>query len=345
MARRSRGIKRSSWLTFKRRLILIRHLLRQPSSREALMRGVQHELGEHGYPLAAASALKHDLDALKREYACTIRYDRTTHCYVLENLGELSLLDLPDHCIEALLFLDASFPEDAGLPQYTNVRALLERIRVLLPADRMSDLAQQGFMQLQFPGTAPNRIDPSVMATVRRAITQRRELEFRYRDRHDDTQGRTHRVAAYRVLFSPEGHSYLDATLLHVHPAGEEKIHSVISYRLDRIIESSAVMLPRKLPLHRPQPPSYQLTYVLDSSVARRRDVAAYFPHTRINYHDDGSATVTATITNLWQTRQMLLRYGDGCRVLEPPELVAMFAATVQGLQRIYAEHLPDAPA
>jgi hypothetical protein len=64
--------------------------------------------------------------------------------------------------------------------------------------------------------------------------------------------------------------------------------------------------------------------------------VAAYFPDTQIAYHDDGGATVTAMVTNLWQTRQILLRYGDACEVLEPAELVALFRKTAHGLSEIY---------
>ncbi|HEY3232536.1 MAG TPA: WYL domain-containing protein [Roseiflexaceae bacterium] len=70
--------------------------------------------------------------------------------------------------------------------------------------------------------------------------------------------------------------------------------------------------------------------------VARRRDVAAYFPNTQLAYHDDGSATITATVTNLWQTRQILLRYGDACVVLEPSELVELFRKTARELAPLY---------
>ena len=61
------GIKRSSWLTFRRRLLLVRTLLRSAASGDALITTVNAELGEQGYPDAAAAALKHDFDALKGE--------------------------------------------------------------------------------------------------------------------------------------------------------------------------------------------------------------------------------------------------------------------------------------
>lgn len=102
-------------------------------------------------------------------------------------------------------------------------------------------------------------------------------------------------------------------------------------------------ILPAVLPPERIPTPRYHIRYTLAPQIARRRDVASYFPDTRIAYHADGSATVTAVVTNLWQTRQILLRYGDGCVVLEPPELIELFAQTARGLNAIYgARHEPE---
>jgi hypothetical protein len=161
-------------------------------------------------------------------------------------------------------------------------------------------------------------------------------LSFSYWSTFDTEAPRRHRVAPYGLFFRPEGHAYLDATLLEVTPAKSETIHAAIDYRLDRIVVGTVAVLPTMLPPRRPRPRAYTLRYRLLPVVARRRDVAAYFPDTHITYHDDGSATVTATVTNLWQTRQILLRYGDACEVLEPPELIALFRATVAGLTALY---------
>jgi predicted DNA-binding transcriptional regulator YafY len=178
-----------------------------------------------------------------------------------------------------------------------------------------------------------------VLTTVKQAIDERRELEFKYWSTFDVDAPRQHRVAPYGIFFRPEGHAYLDATLLEVKPAGSATIHAAVDYRLDRIVPGTARVLPRMLPPTRPQPRSYPLCYRLLAVVARRRDVATYFPNTHIVYHDDGSATITATITNLWQTRQILLRYGTACEVLEPPELIALFRQTAEGLGEIYGQH------
>ncbi len=138
MNRQSGGTKRSSWLTFRRRLLLVRVLLRGAASAAELIAAVQAELGDEGYPPAAASALKHDLDALTAEYGCQISYQRERGVYALTDLGDLALLDLPAKCMEALAFLDARFPAGAVLPEQANLRALLDRVLRLLPSDRQA---------------------------------------------------------------------------------------------------------------------------------------------------------------------------------------------------------------
>jgi proteasome accessory factor C len=95
-------------------------------------------------------------------------------------------------------------------------------------------------------------------------------------------------------------------------------------------------MLPEQIPEQRPPQPLYQLVYVLAPAVARNRDVAHWFPNTVIVYRDDGSALVTAQATNLWQARQILMRYIEHCQVLEPPELVELMRQTIAGLAALY---------
>lgn len=332
------GTKRSSWLIFRRRLALVRTLLRGPGTRNALVVAVNDELRGEGYVGDVASAFKHDLDALKSEYACRIAYQRTLRRYALEDLGELALLDLPDGCLEALAFLETSFPEGAALPEHASIRELLDRVLLLLPAQRRDEQrSRRAVLSLQLADSPANRIAPEVLATVKRAIQQRQELRFAYRGPRADGVTTHHRVAPYAIIFRPEGHAYLDATLLEAVPSSPGAPHfAALHYRLDRIVPGSLAILPRVLPAERPQPPAYALRYRLHPTVARRRDLATHFPNSAIAYHEDGSATVIATITNLWQARQTLLRYGSACIVEAPAELVELFRAAVREMAANY---------
>jgi predicted DNA-binding transcriptional regulator YafY len=217
------------------------------------------------------------------------------------------------------------------------VRDLLKRMMTLLPPQRHERLAQRrDIITLRMPESPSERIDAATLRIVRRAIARRQELVFDYLGTFDEDTPRRHRVAPYLVFFRPEGHGYLDATLLEATPHGNEIVRSAIHYRLDRIVPGSARLLPQMLPPQRVAPPTYTIRYRLLPVVARRRDVAAYFPNTIIDYQPDGGAFVTATITNLWQARQILLRYGTACEVVEPAELVELFRATARGLAALY---------
>ncbi len=339
---KTRGNRRGSTFTFRRRMMLVRLLLRGPFSAADLIAEASAALdGDETYPEAAAIALKHDLDALKSEYGCEIVFNRSTRRYELRELGELALLDLTNPSLEALAFLDANFPAGSSLPEHTSIRTLIDQLHWLLPAERRSTV-QGGRMTLAVhPNT--DRIDTQTFAQIKRAVHEQREVQFAYRSNYDEGEARLHRVAPYDILFRPEGHVYLDATVLEVQPAGAEQRHAAIHYRLDRIVGGSVQVLPRKLPLARPKSATYRIRYTLLPIVARQRDISVFFPESVITYHDDGRASISATVTNLWQTRQILLRYGSACIVEQPAELVALFARAARELADIYRDDTGDA--
>lgn len=334
MARRSGGIKRSSWVTFRRRLFLVRQLLRSPASAEELITRVQTELGVNGYPANAAAALKHDLDSLKGEYDCRIVYRRDQGKYVIVDLGELALLDLPPQSLEALALLDASYPAGSANPTHASIRALIDQVIQMLPNRAQTHLHTRRSATRQ---KAPSgRIDPHVLAAVRQAIEEKRELTFRYWGLSNGEAPRRHRVAPYGIFFRNNGCTYLDATLLEVQPPGAEQLFTPVDYRLDRIVPGTAQVLPTPLPPERLRAPALTLRYWLHPEVVQRGEGWSFFPNAHVEYSDDGSALVTATVSNLSVARDVLLRYGDRCRVIEPPELIDLIRETVDAMASLY---------
>ena len=341
---RPRGDKRSSWATFRRRLILVRTMLRGPATVDALIRAVKAEQGDDAYPPAAALAVKHDLQALRDEFGCKIRYVREQLVYTLEDLGELALLDLPDDGLEALAVLDASFPDDAPLGANDRVRRLLNHVLALLPAARRDAIGRRYVLpHITWSVSHDEVVDARILSVVRQAISLKRQLAFDYRSNYDpDDQPRHYSVAPY-LLYFRDGHTYLDTTVLRAPDDMVRLTLRAIQFRLDRIVTRSARMLSETLPDERPQQPVYELVYVLAPAVARNRDVSHWFPHTAITYRNDGSARVTAQATNIWQARQILMRYIEHCRVLSPPELVELMRQTATRLAALY-EAVPGIP-
>lgn len=133
MKQQTGGIKRSSQLIFRRRLLLARLLLRGPMTVESLIGAVQADLGVDGYPTAAVAALKHDLHALKAAYGCKITFRPLAGGYVLEDLGILALLKgsaAAHAAIPALATWVAADPADA---ERAAIAAILEPLKLLAP--------------------------------------------------------------------------------------------------------------------------------------------------------------------------------------------------------------------
>ncbi len=337
-SRRRGGTKRDSWRTFHRRLFLIRRLVRGPADATTLIAATRAALNQSDdvediFPSDARAALRHDLAALRDEFACTI-----TLCadgrYALTDFGRLALLDLPDDDLEALAFLLSNFSAST-LPNASRVDALLDRIVALLPPERQRGLPRPARdVRLEMP-TPSRSVAGQTLERVRRALG-RQQLSFAYRSSFAEADSVVlHRVAPYELIFR-DGHHYLDG---YCHDCGNPEMKPRYRlYRLDRIVDDSVRVLPEVLPPIPPPRPRYRLRYLLGPAVARQQDVALWFPGSAVRFHPDGSADIEAETGDLWQARQILLRYREHCRVLEPPELVMMMRETITAMARQYEE-------
>lgn len=330
-ARRGRGTKRSSWLTFHRRLFLVRRLVRGPATPDELIADARAQFDAEIYPRRARTALRHDLDALERQFECLIARDANGRLSIGE-YGRLALLDLPHTDLEALRFLANSFGE-SPLPNAPQVAALLDRLEALLPAERRRQLEQVGpTLRIEAPRLSAGP-DAALVERLRGALG-RQFVSFLYRSTFaTDGQLVTHRVAPYGLLLR-DGHTYLFA-FCHECPI-REVAGRYIHYRVDRIVAESLQLHPTQLNVGPPPQRTYPLRYTLAPEVARQRDVGLWFPQSEVRFLADGSAEVRAETSDLWQARQILLRYREQCRVFEPPELIAMIRESLSRMAALY---------
>jgi predicted DNA-binding transcriptional regulator YafY len=333
MPRPRGGDKRSSWLTFQRRLFLVRRLIRGSAAATTLIDAARVAFDEEIYPPDAQAALRHDLAALRAEFGCDIRYSPADG-YTLAHPGRLALLDLPDGELESLAFLLDAFA-DSPLPNGTQVAALLNRIIALLPDDRQQQLRRSPpYPHVEQPETTGDAA-ASMLRMLKRAI-RRRLVTFEYRaSLRPGAEPVLHRVAPYDLIYR-DGHTYLDAYCHDCTLDGLANRYNL--YRLDRIVSETLTLLPNQLPPGEMPRHSVRLVYRLSPEVAWLRDIARWFPESQVTYHDDGSALVTGHSSDLWQARQILLRYREHCRVLEPPELVEMMRSSIERMRHIYCE-------
>src|SRR5262249_40427324 len=122
----------------------------------------------------------------------------------------------------------------------------------------------------------------------------------------------------------------------HVYLRGRHvEMNKNLTFRLDYIVPGSATMLRTKFTNNRPFAPTYQLRYWLGPAIARH-SVSEHFPGQEVERHPEGSAIITAQITDLFEARQIVLKYGENCIVYEPPELVEQMRVVREHFVRNY---------
>ena len=336
------GRRVSSHRATQRRLLLLVRLLRGPAGVEDLREAVRQALGS-AYEGLSIRTLEYDLHCLRQEWRAELEYRRSGRHYVLGALP-FPWLDLPDEDLKALAFLYHNFPLTA--PHGNEVRALLDRLVALLPEERRRQVLRlRTIPELDLEVLDRDEVAPDVWAAVEEAVVRRRQLAFVYRPaRRGGEEGRDHRhvVEPYEVELQ-DGHYYLEGYCLRVQVGSEERRNAgTLRYRLSRMVPGTAQVLPAQIPPGRRPTYTYTLRYLLGPEIACG-GVTPRFPETQVNLLPDGSAEVKARTSNLWRARQILLRYGEHCQVLEPEELVVMMRETAARRYGLLAEEAEEA--
>ena len=258
---------------------------------------------------------------------CQIAYDHRNKSYVWRNSPFGLHLDTSQ--LTTFTLLCDTF-EDATILHANEIHNLLTYFISLLSSDQQKDLnnIRRPFSIDLHETTDYRKADPTTVSRIEMAIQRGRQLEFDHRTARD---GKVRRhVIEPRPLIFERGHVYLCGWSI--------DWDKELRFRLDYIVPGSAIVLSKSIQPNRPTGVTKQLRYQL-SPVIARNSVSQYFPGQVVESHPDGSATITAQITDLFEARRILLSYGKNCTVFEPPELVAEIRDHVIELCKIY--HTP----
>jgi predicted DNA-binding transcriptional regulator YafY len=264
---------------------------------------------------------RNDIQAL-RLLSCDICCDRRTGCYSWENspFG----LSLNQEQLATFVLLLNTFNETTIL-HARDIQALLSFLVERLPVEQQKVIAnQRAAFSIDLHETTDYRdADPLTIKPIEQAIARKQQLRFTYCSPRTG-QERRHAIEPEPLVFE-HGHVYLYGWSL-----DREKR---LQFRLDYIVPGSAEVLHNTIARSRPAPISYTLKYQLSPTIARN-SVSQHFPGQQVETHPDGSATVTAQITDLFEARRTLLGYGENCTVLEPPALVQQLRAVALDFQK-----------
>jgi predicted DNA-binding transcriptional regulator YafY len=266
---------------------------------------------------------RNDLRALKI-LGYNIAFNRSNQCYTWSNSPFGLSFDTSQ--LSALSLLRDMFG-DSNIPHADDIRAFLTSLVDLLPEDQQKIVKDQRLtFSIDLRETTDYRnFDQETLQQIEMAIDFSQQLDFIYCS-PSHGQERRHIIEPQPLIFK-DGHVYLRGR--HI------EMNKELTFRLDYIVPGSAKMLHYKNVNNRPFAPTYQLRYWLGPMIARY-SVSEHFPEQKVERHPDGSAIITARITDLFEARRIVLSYGFNCVVYEPPELVAQMRQVRDHFNKAY---------
>jgi len=316
-------------LAIRRRLMLLVLLHKGPHRRDEIIATLDREhllLYDHAVdPKTRARQqqylFRHDLDALRLHFQ--IRHDhKNKHYWLVETPFGLAL---DQKRLAAFAMMFHTFAEKT-FPYANDIQDLLAFVLSRLPDDQQKVVVKQRLaLSIDFSErTDYSSLDPSTLIEVERAILRSHQLAFTYRSPREGKERR--HVIEPKPLSFKNGHVYLHGWSVDY----DKELH----FRLDYILPGTAKMLhtPQR---PRPAPRAYLLRYRLTPILARN-GVSQHFADQQVEPHPDGSVTVTAQITDLFEARQIILKYGENCVVESPPELVEQMCVVAAHFAQTY---------
>lgn len=266
---------------------------------------------------------RNDMQAL-RKLSCDIRCDRRSGCYIWHNspFG----LALTQEQLTTFALLLNTFNETMMI-HADEIKALLGFFVNQLSQEQQKQLARHRYpFSIDLHETTDyHNADAHNIQRIEMAIERSQQLKFAYRSLREGKE-HIHIIEPQPLVFE-RGHVYLNGW--------SPEYGKSLRFRLDYILPGSAEMLPTRIAKSRPSPISYVLRYELSPIIARN-DVSRHFADQVVESHPDGSATVTARITDLFDARRILLSYGENCTALEPPVLVEQMRKVAADFSKKY---------
>jgi predicted DNA-binding transcriptional regulator YafY len=315
----------------RRRLALLALLHRRPYNYDELIAALDRD-DLFSYDHASDSAViarqqryqfRNDVQAL-RKLSCDIRCDRRSGSYVWHNspFG----LGLTQEQLTTFALLLNTFNETMMI-HADEIKALLNFFVERLPQEQQKQLARHRYpFSIDLHETTDyHNADAHNIQRIELAIERSRQLKFAYRSLREGKE-HVHVIEPQPLVFE-RGHVYLNGW--------SPEFGKSLRFRLDYILPGSADVLPTQIAQSRPSPVSYVLRYQLSPEIARN-GVSKHFLEQQVESRPDGSATVTARITDLFDARRILLSYGENCTVLEPPELLKQMRKVAADFSKKY---------
>lgn len=289
-------------------------------SRQELINAVIRRLGPEVYGTAPEDSLRHDLDQLERlGFQVKIL---PGHLYHLEHIAPRFPLPLTREHVSTLAAMRRAL---AGTVYGDAVEELVARVRPFVPARLQASLDREPLVQLGTPLFDDISPYDATLQKCRKACDEHQRLAFRYEA--PGQVGEQPFTLDPEALIVREGHVYVEGY--------SDDAGATLQFRVERIVPKSVEVLPMRFAGGRRRR-AIKLRYRLAPRIARLGATHRFANHEE-TAAPDGWVEVTGETDNLFWASKTLLRYGENCVVLEPPELVAEMKRIARAMAQHYA--------
>lgn len=318
-SQRRRGSRRVADV-LARATAIYERLIQGDATRDELVEHVRSTAGRSIYGASPEDSLRHDLDQLAL-LGFEVRVISPGHLYRLAQIEPRFPLPLAREHVETL----AAVRRGLAKSMYAEtVEGLVARLRPFLPHSLRPLLDREPLLRLGVPLLDDLSPHMQTAQLFRKAQRERRRFAFTYTS--------PAQPAPLRHTVEPEGMEERDG---HVYFEGySPDIGVPLQFRLDRVEAGSAEVLPSRFAEGRARRP-IRIRYRLSPVVARLGATRRFEGHVETPL-PDGWVEVGAETLDLFWAGKTLLKYGEHCVVLEPPELVAEMKRVVGEMARNY---------
>lgn len=316
-----RGSRRSDEVLARAAAIYTR-LLQGEATRAELIAAVRAELGAEAYGAAPEDSLRHDLDWLER-----LGFKVVTapgHRYNLTQVNPRFPVPLTREQVEALAAARRAFEQTL---YHKPMEGLAERLRPFLAPAMRPLLEREPMLRVEIPLLDNAPPSEEVLQKFRKAAHEQRRFSFVYRSPAGG-KARRHTIEP-EALEEREGHIYFEGY--------SPDYSQVLQFRLERVEAKSVEILPTRFPTRRRR--ATPIRYRLSPTVARFGATRRFPNHTETTL-PDGWVVVNAETRDLFWASKVLLKYGENCVALEPPELVKEMRRVVTQMAQNYGLEL-----
>ncbi len=248
-------------------------------------------------------------------------------------------VSLSEEEMQALMIAaSASLPSLGPTPLAVAMRTAIDQLTAQMSGEFYTFDPEEQNQQWHFNPTPSSTLDPAIFTQIRSAIEECQTLQVRYftAARLEES---TRKLDPY-ALAAPAGSWQL---LAWCHRNNDFRTFSLAAIRAAE--ETGSYFTRREIDVPSRFAPNLggvggEKIYDVRLSVSpdclpsfRRKQ---YHRSQEVTEHEDGSATVTLRVAGLEDTRAFVLGFGDGVRVEEPEELVAIVRGEVERMMKIY---------